>query len=411
MPSPVGIGNLLQRFARCRAANVAIISALLMPVLVGFAGLGTETAYWYSRQRELQGAADIAAYGGALVRRSGGSAADAKTSATADAVANGWNQALGTIVVNSPPTSGAHQNTQSVEVFLTENQTPLLSRIYLGSNPIAITVRSAATMEAGGPACILGLNPTAASTVRFWGNSSATLDGCNVTSNSESSSAFELGGSADLSVPCVYSAGGSSADAGLMLTECLSVEEDYPPTPDPYASVPAPTIGSCGNMPNSSSLSPGCYNGMTFNNGTKTLAAGNYIVNGGELRINGNATVNGAGVMFYLTNGATLRINGGATMNLSAPTTGDWAGLLFFGNRTQASALNRVNGNSSTILQGAIYFPSQELDFQGNFSGDYACLQVIGDKITYTGSATFHNNCVGTGVKTISTPGSIALVE
>jgi len=150
---------------------------------------------------------------------------------------------------------------------------------------------------------------------------------------------------------------------------------------------------------------------MTFTNGTKTLAAGNYIVNGGELRINGNATVNGAGVMFYLTNGATLRINGGATMNLSAPTTGDWAGLLFFGNRTQASALNRVNGNSSTILQGAIYFPSQELDFQGNFSGDYACLQVIGDKITYTGSATFHNNCVGTGVKTIPTPGSIALVE
>lgn len=401
----------IRQFIRSRAGNVAIISALMMPVLVGMAGLGTETAFWYSRQRELQDAADIAAYGGALVRRDGGNASAATTSATADAVTNGWKQAQGTIVVHTPPTSGAYQNAQSVEVILTENQTPLLSRIYLGSNPIPITVRSTATMEDGGPACILGLNPTAASTVRFWGNSSATLDGCNVTSNSNNSSGFELGGSADLTVPCVYSHGGSSTDSGLMLTTCGSVYEEYPPTPDPYASVPAPPIGSCGNMPNSSSLSPGCYNGMTFNNGTKTLAAGNYIVNGGELRINGNATVNGTGVMFYLTNGATLRINGGATMHLSAPTTGTWAGLLFFGNRTQASALNRVNGNSSTVLQGAIYFPSQELDFQGNFSGDYACLQVIADKITYTGSASFHNNCAGTGVKTISTPGDIALVE
>ena len=164
-------------------------------------------------------------------------------------------------------------------------------------------------------------------------------------------------------------------------------------------------------MPNGSSISAGCYNGMTFNNGTTTLAAGNYIVNGGELRINGNATVNGTGVMFYLTNGATLRINGGATMTLRAPTTGTWAGLLFFGNRTQATATNRINGNSSTILQGAVYFPSQDVDFQGNFSGNYGCLQVIADRVTYTGSATFNNNCSGTGVKTISVAGDVILVE
>jgi hypothetical protein len=399
------------RFLRARDGNVAIMTALLIPLLVGFAGLGFETSMWYERQRELQGAADIAAYGAAIVRKGGGTESDATTSATADAVTNGWKQTSGSIAVHSPPSTGSYQNAQSVEVILTENQTPLLSRIYLGMSPIPITVRSIASLDDGGPACILGLNNSAADTVQFWGNSGATLNGCNVASNSTNASGFSLGGSASLTVPCVYSSGGSSTDSGLHLTDCGSVVPNSPAVPDPYASVPAPTWGSCGNMPNSSNISPGCYNGMTFNNGTKTLAAGNYIINGGELRINGNATVNGSGVMFYLTNGATVRINGGATMNLTAPTSGTWAGLLFYGNRTQASATNRFNGNSTTVLQGAIYFPSQLVDFQGNFSGNYACLQVIADQVTYTGNATFSVNCTGTGVKTATIPGGVVLVE
>ena len=408
----VGLHSEVRQFLRSCAGNVAIMSTLMMPILVGFAGLGIETAMWYQRQREIQGAADIAAYGAALVRRSGGSASDATTSATADAVTNGWRQAIGTIAVNSPPSSGAHQNARSVEVILTESHTPILTRIYLGNAPIVITARSTATAEDSGPACILGLNTSAASTVRFWGNSSATMNNCNVASNSTHASGFELGGSADLTVPCVYSSGGSSTDSGLMLTQCADVVEEHPPVADPYASVPAPSpIPSCGNMPNGGPSPGNCYTGMTFNNGTTTLQAGTYIISGGELRINGNATVNGTGVMFYLTNGATVRIMGGASMNLSAPTSGTHAGLLFFGDRTQATATNRINGNSTTVLQGAIYFPSQDVEFQGNFSGNYGCLQVIADKVNYTGSATFNNNCAGTGVKTISVSGDVMLVE
>lgn len=407
----VGLRSTVRPFLQGCAANVAIMSTVMMPVLVGLAGLGIETAMWYQRQRELQGAADIAAYGAAVVRKNGGSAADATNSATADAVTNGWKQAIGTIAVHSPPTSGAYQNARSVEVTLTENQTPLLTRIYLGNAPIVITAHSTATTEDDGPACILGLNTSAASTVRFWGNSSATMNNCNVASNSTHASGFEVGGSATLRVPCAYSSGGSSTDSGLILTQCAEVFEEHPPIPDPYASVPAPSWGSCGNVPNGGPSPGNCYTGMTFNGGTTTLQAGTYVISGGELRINGNATVNGTGVMFYLTNGATLRIMGGATMHLSAATSGTYAGLLFYGDRTQSTATNRINGNSTTSLQGAIYFPSQTVDFQGNFSGNYACLQVVADKVNYTGSATFNNNCSGTGVKTITVSGDVVLVE
>jgi len=47
----------LARLIRNRAGNVAIIAALALPVMVGFFGLGSETAYWYFRDRDLQGAA------------------------------------------------------------------------------------------------------------------------------------------------------------------------------------------------------------------------------------------------------------------------------------------------------------------------------------------------------------------
>lgn len=396
-----------------RAGNVAIISALLMPVLIGMAGLGTETAWWYSRQRELQGAADIAAFGGALVRRGGGSASAATASATADAVTNGWNQPIGTIAVNSPPASGGYQNAQAVEVILRENLTPLISGIVLGNTTIPITVRSTATMRTGDPACILGLNPGAADTVRFWGNSSTSLFNCVVASNSTSTTGFHLGGSADLSVPCAYSSGGASYDSGLVLTDmsCPAPVTNHPATLDPYADVPAPPVSGCGAKPSSSSLTPGCWTGATFNSGTVNFAPGIYVINGGSLKINAGANLIGDGVMFYLTGGASLDVSGNATMNLKAATSGTYGGLLFFGGRTEAWKDQKMNGNASSIAQGAFYFPSQKLTFQGNFASNQDCLQIIADQVEYTGSAVFQNNCAGKGVKDLTTVGNIKLVE
>jgi hypothetical protein len=303
------------------------------------------------------------------MRREGGTANDAKTVATADAITNGWNQPIGTITVNSPPTSGGYQNVQAVEVILTENLPPFVSAIVLGNTTIPINARSTATMRTGDPACILGLNPAASATVKFWGNSSTSLFNCVVASNSTSPTGFQLGGSADLQVPCAYSSGGASTDSGLVLTECPNVVTNHPPTLDPYADVPAPPISGCSSMPsNPTSLSAGCYSGgMTFNSGTVNLQAGVYVVNGGSLKINAGANVVGDGVMFYLTNGASLDISGNATLDLKAATSGTYSGLLFFGGRTEPFMDQKVNGTSSSIAQGA----SGQLRGQSGMSADY----------------------------------------
>jgi hypothetical protein len=141
------------------------------------------------------------------------------------------------------------------------------------------------------------------------------------------------------------------------------------------------------------------------------LQPGVYVIDGGSLKLNANANLTGTGVTFFLTNGATADFNGNAQMNLTAPTSGPYSGLVLYGDRSQPSAINKINGNASSSITGAIYFPSQEVDFQGNFSGSNGCTQVVADKIYYTGSATFKTNCAGTGMASINVPGNVVLVE
>jgi hypothetical protein len=207
----------------------------------------------------------------------------------------------------------------------------------------------------------------------------------------------------------VDTVGGDSVTSGLTLTSCTSVTTKAPYVADPYASVPAPSVGSCSSG-SGSELNPGTYCGLTLQ-GNVTLNSGVYVISGGTLKINASANVTGTGVTFFLTNGATLQINGNATLNLSAPTSGSYKGLVFYGDRTQATAKNTINGTASSNITGAIYFPSQEVDFLGNFSGAGGCTQVVADTIYYTGSASFQTNCSGTGMAQIPVPGSVELVE
>jgi Flp pilus assembly protein TadG len=43
----LNISRMGQRLATCRRGNVAIMFALFLPVIIGGAGFGVETTYWY----------------------------------------------------------------------------------------------------------------------------------------------------------------------------------------------------------------------------------------------------------------------------------------------------------------------------------------------------------------------------
>ncbi len=385
------------------------MAAFLAPILVGFCGLGADAGYWYFRQRDLQGAADIAAYNGTMALRDGNSQSTVTTVSTTGATNNGWNSAHGSITVNMPPTSGGHQNNQSVEVLLAENEPRYFTAIF-SSGTVPVNARAVATYTQGADACMVGLNRHQADTVQFWGNANANFQSCNIVSDSNSSTAFAVGGAARVTVPCVDTVGEDSVSSGLTLTSCSSVTTNAPYVSDPYANVPAPSVGSCSGG-GGSVLNPGTYCGGLTLQGTVTLNSGVYVISGGTLKINASANVTGSGVTFFLTNGATLQLNGNANLNLSAPTSGTYKGLVFYGDRTQATAKNTINGTATSLITGAIYFPSQEVDFLGNFSGAGGCTQVVADTIYYTGSSVFKTNCTGTGLAQIPVPGSVKLVE
>ena len=408
-----GINARLRRFLRSREGNIAIISGLMMPAIVGFCGLASETAFWYYRHRDIQGAADVAAFGATVVLRRGGNADEVEDAATADAAANGWHQASGTIVVNTPPTSGAYQNNLSVEVLLTENQQRYFTRFFFGNTTVPIRVRAIGTYASAGPACFLALHPTASHAMEFWGNSTANFTSCNVVANSNAGDGLAVGGAANVIVPCAQVVGGSDVTATLTLTDCTTVSEGAEATPDPYLNLPEPDEANdpCGPGPDASGYAAGRHCGGISVSNNVTFAPGVHVIDGGELRFNANANVTANGVMFYLTNGATIAMNGNAHMEISAMNSGTYSGIAFFGDRTQAYAVNLFNGNSTSYITGALYFPSQDVTFSGNYSGQNDCMQVVALTIEYTGSAEFGTDCSGTGLYQIPTPGVIALVE
>jgi Flp pilus assembly protein TadG len=51
----------LKRLRTCSAGVVAVVTAMVLPVLLGFVSLGAEVGHWYLAEREMQGAADAAA--------------------------------------------------------------------------------------------------------------------------------------------------------------------------------------------------------------------------------------------------------------------------------------------------------------------------------------------------------------
>ena len=398
----------LVRLAKARAGNVATISALAAPGVIGALGLGVETGLWYWQDSRLQQAADVASYAGASEMIGGASHSTVRATATAEAQRNGWDPDTGTIDVNIPPSSGAYQNNNSVEVLLTSDRPRLFSALF-SSDPVHMNARGVSTIRSLGTACMLALSPTASRAANFSGNGQVTLNGCSVISNSSADDAVRVWGSALVTTECVYAVGNVTADDGLILTECDEPQEQSSPSADPFANTPfaATPAGACQNAP--ADPSPGVrYCSMSLS-GTRTLPAGDYFIDGGTFRINANAHISGTGVTFHLLNGATADFNGSAEINFSAPTAGARKGMLFMSNST--SGVNRFNGTANSHLTGALYFPENEVQFNGNFSGASGCMQIVAELIDYTGSSTFSTDCTAQGLNAIPATRYARLVE
>ncbi|WP_181167969.1 pilus assembly protein TadG-related protein [Mesorhizobium sp. B2-4-19] len=392
----------------CRStrANVATIFALSLPIVVGAAGFGVETSYWYYNSLRLQATADAAAYAGALEQISGSDQPTIVAAATQSAATNGLGS--GTIVVNTPPASGPNTTKKAVEVIVGQKLDRIFTSIFT-QGQVPEQARAVALITDASKACALALDPSTSQAVLFSGNTSVKFSHCVVMANSIASDAIKLQGSAALNVDCLISAGGVSL-SNPVTTVCAAPITQALPAADPFAGLPTPAASNPCQNDNKATLSPGTYcSGMTLK-GNVTLSPGVYVVQG-NFKINANAVVTGSGVTIFMSGSSTVSMNGNASVQLSAPTSGTYSGVLFYGDRTGNSASSTFNGTADSLLTGAIYFPKQQVSYLGNFSGNSGCTQVVASTIQWSGNSTISQDCTSLGMRDIPATQSVALVE
>lgn len=402
--------RFLQKFIRRRDGNVAIIAALAMPMVVGGAAFGVDSLYWYFRDLELQAAADAAAYAAAIEMRAGRGDLSVTAAASREAGDNGFDPTLGAMSVNTPPSGGAYRQPQAVEVLLTEPQDRFFSGLFDDSVVIA-EARAVAIYETTSHACVIALDPGASAAVSMRGSASLTLQGCSVMANSIAADAVDLGGASRLEAPCLVSGGGVAATSTLTLTECAAPVTRAPPVADPYRLVPEPQpAGACLN-PNAPVLQPGRYcHGLSLR-GEVHLEPGVYYLEGGDFRANAQAHITGEGVTIFLADGVGTRFNGTAVIDLSAPTEGTYAGLLFFADRDGARQSHVFNGGAGSSFTGAIYMAGQDVEYAGNFAGDGGCMQIVAGTVSWSGTADIAVDCTARGMAALPARQLIRIVE
>jgi len=404
---PNGNG-LLRRFADDQSGSNVIIFALIMPVLVGAAGLGTEAGWWSYKHKNMQSAADSGA----------ASAATAGTNLTAEAnavtatygYANGLNNV--TVTVNQPPSTGNYaSNPQAVEVIVGQPQPRLLSALF-GSAPVLIRARAVAVPNAG-TGCVLALNSTASPAVTVSGSNQLNLVKCNLYSNSSASPSLNVSGSATVSANQVGVVGSVSGASNI--TAANGIRTGMRPVADPYADVSPPPEGSCDPKKytvnangKTTNLDPGCYTGsITVNAGaTLKLNPGIYYLDGANLSVAGNATITGTGVTLVFTGSGgswgTASIGSNANINLTAPSSGSMQGIVIYGDRKMpAGTAFNLTGGGTQNFGGAIYLPKANLSFSGGNGTTTSCTKVVADTLTFTGSSNLQVNCAALGTAAI----------
>lgn len=401
--------GIIWRLAHSTDGNVAVVFALMLPILIGATGLGVETSYWYYKSLQLQSAADAAAYAAELENMSGSTTSQIKAEASAIASKNGFEPAAGSIDVHSPPTSGAFQTVTASEVILHQDLARYFTAIF-ANEPVALSARAVAKSEIASMACILALDGSASRAALFSGNTRVDLTGCAVMSNSKAADALKVQGSAAVSVRCLISAGGADV-GGATMTSCSKPILHAQAAADPFLDLTTPEVsGSCMSS-KTATLQPGRYCSGLSLSGTKTLASGTYVVEGGDFKVNAKALVTGQGVTIYLTCNARVSINGTATVQLSAPTAGPYSGVLFFGDRNCAGGTNTFNGTANSKLTGAIYFAKQAVQYLGNFSGEGGCSQIVAGTVEWSGSTSIKQDCTSLGMRDIPANQLVSLVE
>jgi Flp pilus assembly protein TadG len=431
-PAGVQMFKFLKKLWRDRRGNALIIAGAALPLIVGSAGLASDTIEWSLWKRQLQRLADSGAEAGVYAIVEGNtvdncsniSSATSTTPVAYSIKTNNHLPQVPTCAATNPPSVGGYTaDSNAVRVNVSMQRPLSFSGMFLRTAP-TISASATATIVPAGQYCAISLIKTATTGISAGGNATVNL-GCGMITDSTSMTAAVAFGSSSVTASPVAAVGGISASnnwgSGTVL-QPFTISQ-----PDPFANVNPPTPTNChkfsdwdtgnNNKPGGtvdltqagSPLLPagGTYcikeSGGNFTvKGNITLPAGTYVLDQTSLTMtNSNASLSCSQCTFILTsstgsNIGTVSLQGGK-LNITAPDTGTYKGIAIYQDRraTQctSSNCNLVNGNSSSFLQGALYFPNQQLTFTGTAGESTSCLQLVALTLTFSGTSAINNSC------------------
>lgn len=423
-----------------RCGNVAMITALMMPVLLGSFGLGTEVASWYANQRLMQNAADSAA----LAAASNASANYGVEAAAVTAQYGYVNDQNGVKVTASNGITCPDATPGCYSVTITK-PLPLILAQFVGYSGDATfggapakEITATAIAKRGTvqrPYCLVALG-SSGTTLRTNGAPFADLSGCNLMSNGDATcNGHDLGA--------------DEGDAHGVNNGCgINKSSNMPTLTDPYShlasNIPSDTCG--GNYPQepgkkgtplpSSNQFAGSYlwsgvqrvcgdmeltGPVTINNSNGPAV---LVIYNGSLDTNGytlqTAADAGLTIIFAGSNGYDHAPEGGGTLDFAAPTSGTWSGVAIYQAPNLTSGVDvSAAGNSPTWdITGLVYLPHSSVTFSGavnKSSNGRSCFAMVVNDVTIngTGSILAHGECGSAGLTmpTNDVPGRGQLVS
>lgn len=411
----------VKRLWRDKRGNALVIAAAFLPLVVGSAGLASDTIQWTLWKRQLQRAADSAAIAGVYARVN---SQTVNSAVTTDLARN--NHTYATLKVGYPQVAqpaSTTSYTNAVQVTLAVQKVLGFSSFFLSTAPTITTTATAASVN-DGSYCAVGLDSSTTPAVTIGGSAQVNL-GCGVISDSTSptQSFAPNGNSYNIVASPIAGAGGLPSS----ITGATNLQPNHLPLADPFAGLYPTDIPAGMNCQNFNQkdynkvvngvterwVHTGCFNNFNPGNQTYHLDPGVYYLNNTNFLMNGNSTMIGTGVTFILTgtNPGSLQINGTSTLQLTAPTTGTYNKMLFIQSANATSANNNtVNGTNTSFYDGAMYFPKGEVIFTGTSGATTKCAMVVGFHIAFSGNTNLQNNTTGCAANKTVTGSKIRLI-
>ncbi|MFT5511041.1 MAG: hypothetical protein ACI89J_004141, partial [Hyphomicrobiaceae bacterium] len=376
--------SICQRVWNDRSGAIAIVSAIVLPVLLLLVGGTIDYALVMHKRDRLQMAADAAVLAGAKRLSFSDHKRDDAVEVTMAVVKNYLSQNTKEAEIEGyTAVTSVKTDPLVVKMKLQQSvQTYFLTAF--GQPTIDIQIFSAAQVVGQPNICLLTLDGSSAETLKVDRESRTQGNDCAIFSNSVSSSGVAVKNGAEVTANNVCSAGGFVLDGKVNPAPLY----DCPQFEDPLASQQAPYVGDCmvKNLiieNEDRTLQPGVYCGGIWIDGSSQvfLEPGLYIIKDGELHAHGQSGVKGSDVSIFLDKNAKLKFDKDTSIDLEASKSGEMPGLLIFASREQINGTkHKIESKKAQKMVGTLYFPTSTLEI-GSFYSEGAA---VGSAAAYT---------------------------